>query len=153
LHLLLNFNSICPKHHACLFKCKFTTYSKFSWEELPNFLCHHPGKTAMLCLQLLGAPGDRMDLEIRHNQKKFYSKVLSQNNAIFSRSLIFPIPNYVTALRENSWRLRQGRQQRRKTDCVLYRLTKSLGMTLPKEVCKRQQGVKYSLYVNIKQNI
>ena len=91
-----NFPSICPTHHARLFECKFTTRSKFSWEQLPNFLCHHPGKTAMCCLQLLGAPGDRMDLEITHNQKSFYSKVLSQNNRVFSRSLTFPIPNYVT---------------------------------------------------------
>lgn len=94
-----------------------------------------------------------MDLEIPHNQKSFYSKVLSQNNTVFSRSLKFPIWNYVTALRENSWRSRQGRQQRRKTDRVFHRLTKTLGMRLRKEVCKRQEGVKYSLYVNIKQNI
>jgi hypothetical protein len=110
-------------------------------------------KTAMCCLQLLEAPGDSMDLEIPHNQKSFYSKSLSQNNTVISRSLLFPIANYFTALRENSWRFRQGRQQRRKIDCVFHRLTKSFVMTLSMDVCKTQEGVTYSLCVNIKQNV
>jgi hypothetical protein len=62
----------------------------------PNFLCRRPGKTAMCCLQLSEAPGDRMDLEIPHNQKRFYSKNLFQNNTVFSRNLTFLIPKYVT---------------------------------------------------------
>jgi hypothetical protein len=42
---------------------------------------------------------------------------------------------------------------KKEIDCVFLRLTNSLGVTLSKEVCKRQEGVKYSLCFNIKQNI
>ena len=94
-----------------------------------------------------------MDLEIPHNQKSFYSKVLFQNKTVFSGSLTFPLPKYATVLRENSWRFRQGGEQGTKIDCVFHRLTRPLDMTLSKEVRKRQDGVIYSLCVNIKQKV
>jgi hypothetical protein len=47
-----------------------------------------------------------------------YSEVLCENKTVFSRSLTFPILNYITTLRENSWRL--GKEDRKEGKLTAY---------------------------------